>query len=597
MVSTGEGARGWLPLAATFAVGAAFTITAFAVAYGLDGRSVRRQFDRDAAERVAAIRRTVEIGLHELESLVALFASSDVVTRTEFAVFAGRLFHEGGFIQALEWAPRVDRADRAELEATVREEGFPDFEIREYAGERRRAAERAIHYPVVFVEPFEGNESVLGFDLASTPERAEAIERARATGEPAATPPIALVQEPERISGFLAVARVGGKSPGIVVAVFRYEPLLATSVDGLEPPGIDVEISDVTDANASVAFLRSPSGAGGTGDRARLARADEFEVGGRRWRADCRATRAYRTAARSFEPWIVLTAGIVLSSLVTAYVAVRRRSEEGFRAMNLKLARTNFDLNRVRKELEEALHREKAAGRLKTQFVSMASHEFRTPLSGILAASQALERYGDRMTPDQRRRRFESIEAEIRHMTRLLESVMLLGRADIGRLEFRPQPVDVPRLCEEAVADAARGETAGPPIRLEVSGFSGEVDLDPTLLRHIVSNLLSNALKYSQPGDAVRFQAERTGEEVVFRVCDEGIGIPEDDRERIFESFERASNVGAVPGSGLGLAVVRRAVDAHGGTIALETETRRGSTFVVRLPAPTSSGRHAERRS
>lgn len=606
MASTGERTREWLPLAATFAIGAAFTMTAFGVAYDLDGQKVRRQFDRDASERVVAIRRTLDAGLHELESIAALFGSSERVTRTEFASFARRLIEVGDYIQALEWAPRVEARERRAFEETVRGEGYPDFEIVEYDGGMRRATERDVYYPVLFLEPFAGNEPALGFDLASTPERREAIERARATGVESASAPIELVQGPSGSSGFVVVApvtnepgapRAGGPAErgdaGIALAVFRSAPMVESSLTGLNPAGIDVELADVTAGSAPVSFFRLRSGSDEKDSTGEPERVHEFEFAGRRWRATCRATAAYRAGRRSFEPWLVLVAGIVLSSVVTAYVAVRRRSEERFRAMNLKLARTNFDLNRLRQELEETLQREKAASRLKTQFVSMASHEFRTPLSGILAASQALERYGDRMTPEQRRSRFEAIEAEIGHMTRMLESVMLLGRADLGRLEFRPQPVDVPRLCEEAVADAARDDASGPRVELEVSGFTGPVDLDRTLLRHIVSNLLSNAVKYSRAGAVIRFAAERSGDEVCFRVHDEGIGIPEEDRERIFESFQRGANVGSAPGSGLGLAVVRRAVEAHGGSVTFESAVDRGSTFVVRLRAPASSERRA----
>jgi signal transduction histidine kinase len=162
--------------------------------------------------------------------------------------------------------------------------------------------------------------------------------------------------------------------------------------------------------------------------------------------------------------------------------------------------------------------------------------------------------------------------------------VLLLGKVEEGRLQFMPVPMDLEKLCRAIADELTSAMNAMCPISFRVfTPLDGAVS-DEAVLRHILTNLLSNAVKYSPPGAPVEFTAERRDENVILIVRDQGIGIPEEDQERLFTTFSRASNVGARPGTGLGLVVVQRCVQLHGGTINLTSAVGLGTTVTITLP-------------
>lgn len=250
---------------------------------------------------------------------------------------------------------------------------------------------------------------------------------------------------------------------------------------------------------------------------------------------------------------------------------------------------TFLDITERRKseqEVREALEQQKALNELRTRFVAMTSHEFRTPLAAILSAEELLRHYGERLPQSERIEILDSIAAGVQRMSRMMDRVLLLGRADAQMLDYSPQPLDLPALCRELVEEARLQQ---PGSRCELIAAwgpgVGSGSYDEKLLRHIFGNLLSNAMKYSPGGGQVRFRVRREGGQMVFEVADQGIGIPAEEIPHLFESFHRASNVGAIQGTGLGLAIVKNAVETHRGTIEVESRLGEGTTFTVRLPA------------
>lgn len=236
-------------------------------------------------------------------------------------------------------------------------------------------------------------------------------------------------------------------------------------------------------------------------------------------------------------------------------------------------------------EMREALEQQRALNDLRSRFVAMTSHEFRTPLAAILSAEELLRHYGDRLPPEERMETLDGIAGGVQRMSRMLDRVLLLGRADAQMLDFKPAEVDLPRLVRQLVEDArAQHPEATAQVEAQFGPGVGRGRYDEKLLRHIFGNLLSNAVKYSPKGGQVSFRAVKEGGDTVLSVSDQGIGIPADEIGHLFESFHRASNVGDIQGTGLGLAIVKNAVEVHGGTIAVESRVGEGTTFTVRLP-------------
>jgi PAS domain S-box-containing protein len=234
-------------------------------------------------------------------------------------------------------------------------------------------------------------------------------------------------------------------------------------------------------------------------------------------------------------------------------------------------------------ELHKALAREKELSALKTSFVSLVSHEFRTPLGIILSSAEILDDYLDQLDPEERRQHLESIQGSTRRMAALMEEVLLIGRLDAGRMDFRPTPIDLRTLCRRWVDEVKSATEDRCPIELDVERAPAEMQGDESLLQHIFTNLLTNAVKYSEPGRPVRFSVSSVDGEVVCEVSDQGIGIPEADRATIFTAFRRGSNVGTRPGTGLGLVIVKRCVELHQAQLRVTSQPGQGTTMTVRF--------------
>lgn len=237
-------------------------------------------------------------------------------------------------------------------------------------------------------------------------------------------------------------------------------------------------------------------------------------------------------------------------------------------------------------ELLRALAREKELGQLKSNFVSMVSHEFRTPLGIIMSSAEILQDYLEQLEKSERQRHLQSITKNTRRMADLMEEVLLLGKFEAGRMDCQTAPLDLAGFARRLVDEMLSATDRRCPIELDTPSPL-ETQADERLLRHIFTNLLSNAVKYSEPGRPVRLTLLPEGSEVVCTVQDQGIGIPPGDLEWLFKAFHRGRNVGQRPGSGLGLVIVKRSVELHRGRIRVDSKVGIGTTVTVRIPMPS----------
>jgi len=259
---------------------------------------------------------------------------------------------------------------------------------------------------------------------------------------------------------------------------------------------------------------------------------------------------------------------------------LERRVEE--RTSDLKQA--NNRLRGLEAQLREALAQEKELSELKSRIISTISHEYRTPLTTIASSAQMLERYRHQWDDEKQLKHFQRIQTAIHHMTALVNDVLFLNKAEFEKLEFQPAPLELVPFFQEVIDD----------LRSTVDNryyliFTHQKDctqsvLDEKLLRQILTNLVSNAMKYSPNGGRVQVRLSSDDRNVTFQVQDEGIGIPPEDQQNLFTSFSRASNVGAIAGTGLGLSIVKKCVDLHNGQITVESEVGVGTTITISLP-------------
>jgi PAS domain S-box-containing protein len=251
-----------------------------------------------------------------------------------------------------------------------------------------------------------------------------------------------------------------------------------------------------------------------------------------------------------------------------------------------KVVERTKELTLVQDALREALATEKELGELKSRFVSMASHEFRTPLATILALSETLDAYRHKMEEDEIEECLNNIKIQISHLKRLMEDVLLLARMQARRQEFNPVKQNVLPVLRSVIYEFQNRSDIQHQLIFTSNRDEFEAYLDPKLVRQVASNLLSNAIKYSPADRPIEINLECSPEDIILSIKDYGIGIPENDLKHLFEPFHRASNVGIISGTGLGLVITKESVELHGGTINLESHINVGTKFIVRIPVP-----------
>jgi PAS domain S-box-containing protein len=273
-----------------------------------------------------------------------------------------------------------------------------------------------------------------------------------------------------------------------------------------------------------------------------------------------------------------------------ALVAERQRVERLNTELEQKVAdRTHAllstleQLEQRKDELAKALAAEQELGELKSRFVSMASHEFRTPLTAVLTSASLIEKYPAAEQQPQRLRHVERIRQSVNHLNDILEEFLSVGRIEEGKVQARPTRLDLSALLHDTVADVQGLRKAGQAIVPAVS-CPETVWLDPSLLRKILVNLLSNALKYSGENAVVTVRAHCAAGWLTLEVQDQGVGISAEDQEHLFERFFRARNVTNVPGTGLGLYIIARYLELMNGTIALRSTLGVGTTVILTIP-------------
>jgi PAS domain S-box-containing protein len=238
-------------------------------------------------------------------------------------------------------------------------------------------------------------------------------------------------------------------------------------------------------------------------------------------------------------------------------------------------------------QLERALLKEKELNELKSQFISRASHEFRTPLATIQTASDLLRNYGHKMSDEKKLERIDKIQREVKGMTNLLEEVLIIGKTESGRFELQLDEINLEDFCLEIIEQTKLLGNGKHKVVFKNINVPTKVIIDTKFFRQIISNLLSNAIKYSPNAGEVKFTISLTSDHVpklLLEFQDQGIGIPLMDQEKIFDHFYRAHNVGMIIGTGLGMAIIKSSVDILGGTIQLNSVENKGTTVKVKLP-------------
>ncbi len=487
-------------------------------------------------------------------------------------------------IQALEWAPLVLHDDRDAYEQAIRAEGYPDFALVELDADGRLipAGDRPYYLPVTYIAPLASNEAALGFDLNSSPVRAAALEPARDSGMIQATSRVRLVQEPSDQYGFLVVSPLYQTDVipdqliarrtafrGVLLGVFRVADVIEEALQGLSYP-IDFVLRDRS-APADEQFLGYYAAAEQTvlaaepTPSAQAARrrailcpqptscTRTLALGQRQWSLAFSPAADYPLAI-NYNTWIALLAGLLLTGSLLLFL----------------------------RNLQQELARAKTLSDLKQQFFATLSHELYTPLSTILVSTESLQVNYYNLSDRQKQAGLQRIETTARVLGQQIADLLTLTRAEAGKLEFNPELIEIVAVVQQAIADLQ--PSLPQTITLRHNCQSARAFWDQKLLRSLLSNLLTNAAKYSPESSAIQVSVTSDHRAATLQVSDRGIGIPAAEQAQIREAFQRGSNVGAIAGTGLGLAMVEISVEQHHGQWHIDSREGQGTTVTVTLP-------------
>lgn len=571
-----------------FVIGGSLLLTLFASSFASAEieKELEAQFTFDSAQTIDLVQDRMEqyeVGLWAGVGLIDALATERPLRRADWVEFAGSLDLVNRYpgingIGVIYYVPET-RIDDYLSRFSDQYPELDDFGIKpETTGPD--------HFPITFIEPFEGNEEAVGLDMAFETNRYRGALAARATGKAQITGPIVLVQDDGQTPGFLFfapfVVEGADRFDGMVYAPFVVQRLMAGVLDA-ERRNVAISISD----GGNVIYDEHHRGFDGHDPDPMFADTVDVQMYGRVWTFDVRSTIAFRDLAAGNEPAVILIVGLIVDALLIFLFTTITRSKK--RALTYadqvtgdlretldKLETTNASLARSNRDLE--------------RFAYAASHDLQTPIRTVSNYATLLsEELGSKLTESESRHLRSLVRASQR-MSEMVRSVLDYSR--IGHDET-PRWVDLREPVQIAIDDlAADIESAAASVHVgDLPTVYGRPDSLVVLFR----NLIGNALKYKRKGRSpvIRLSAEQEGRVWLIRCADNGIGIEDEYRDRVFEIFTRLNPKGKYDGAGIGLALCKRVVEAHEGTIDVTDNDEGGSTFTIRLPQGSPEGTQA----
>ena len=606
--------------------GIAMSFLAFHLVSDWEAERIRVDFQIEAANRIAAINNVITHNLQAVYALGAFYNASQHVDRLEFKEFVKPLLDRSQSIQALEWIPRIPNWARTHYEKEARRDGFLDFQIAELddQGVITGATQRSEYFPAYYVEPFEGNEEAVGFDLASNATRHKALNLARTTGRIIATSRITLVQEKENQSGFLVFLPIYKKGmpinsqetryenlEGFILGVFRIGAMLDEALSFSQSQGVNLSIYDEDNSlPPQMRFLASiqPLDMQTSGKIAY--QADNIEglhldaiipVADRNWRIISSPTPDFIAARKTWQPWGVPAIVFFFTGSLICYIWFVLDRTERTRSHAVEMEKAKKELEReIAERRKTKLEKEKVESHLqqiqKMEAIGILAggiaHDFNNILSSVIGYAE-LARYD---TPELSHAR-SNVDEVLRAGNRAKELVKQLLTFS-RKTEIEKKTVFPHQIIKEDLKLLRASIPATIEIQQDIDPDCGAVIADPTQIDQIVLNLCTNASHaLEEHGGQIRVELKRLflaaeetanmgglspGPYVLLTVSDTGHGMDRATLERVFDPYFTTKEVGK--GSGLGLAVVHGIVKNLDGTIIVDSAPDQGTAFQVFLP-------------
>ncbi len=619
--------RARAPEVVVLVIGVMISVAAFLTVRYYDEAADRHEFDRKAAHYLLVSRTAVDryVGaVSEVATLIGEFGGQ--VNRWEFYKFTEERLPDYPGIQALAWVPRIYESERADLEQAANDDGLFNFRIteRDATGNMTKADARPEYAPVYFVEPFDGNEDLLGLDLASRPAYRNALERARDSGKlttarvapedatrnaeatllvvapvyTTSNTPLSLADRRRKLVGFAAGLLDVGAIIDSTLAMF-------TTPDWLDTFLVDEHASEgqrLLYYRPSPLHTKNLPSIDETGVKTGFYTSAGFTLADREWSIVVKPVSGELVSGSGIAPWgfgvvcLLLTLALVVHMnatrnrqlLIERAVVQRTKELTRANASNVALGKEIARRKRVEGELRAAKEQAEVANRAKSEFLAMVSHELRTPLNAVIGFSEmtVYELFGP--VGERYREYGQDIRNSGLHLLSLINNILDLSKVEAKKFELDEQEVDIAGIVEEAISLLRdKAVSVGVTIETEYAHPCLVVFGDARSLKQIFVNLLSNAVKFTEPGGriVVNGRIDYKGR-LVATVSDTGVGIAKRDQARIFQPFIQADSSLSrkYEGTGLGLPLTKSLVELHDGELELKSKEGAGTSVKIILP-------------
>ena len=621
--------RRLLPKAVVLCLGLGISASGFLTVQHLYQTQAQTEFEGPATQYATAVSKALDRYLEAIKSVGAFFAASNEVDRWEFFEFARDALPRYPGIQAIEWIPRVAGESRAQFELQARDDGLFGFRFSQLdgLGYRVAAAPRDEHFPVYFVEPFEGNDRDLGWDLAALPSQMETLDRSRDSGQMvtgggeglglAGHQPELVVVQPVYQAGEVpqSIEQRREQLIGYARGVFRLGDLVEASLAGLSAArGLDVYLYNeaAPPGERLVHFQPSPLS---RGQRAPLS-LDEVKgglvsevnylVAGEPWSIFVTPMPSQLDSNANLVAWGVFVIGLLLTALLIQYLASAHNRtqviEQAVLARTAELRQANLALElevqerrRIEDELRSAKERAEVASRAKSEFLAMMGHELRTPLNAVIGFSEVLSQEALGPLGDPRYREYAGdIQRSGQDLLGIINDILQLTRIEANQYELREEPLRIPTLIDKVVT-SMEGRLTSADLSVEVTTSQDlpQLQADREAVKQMLSNLMSNAIKFTPAGGCIAISARPDPEHnLVLQVRDSGIGIAKENLGRVLQPFTQVDQSLArkYEGAGLGLPLTSKLAELHGGWIEIESTLGAGTTIRIIFPKARTLG-------
>lgn len=583
---------------------------------------VERQFrfNLAASNSALALRRVVEKTETMVRSIVSFYDSSDDVTRTDFLHFTVDAMENGPGIQALLWVPKIEEKKRTDLVNKVRREGYPEFEIRGRiaSGSLVKSGPKDFYYPMLLAEPLAANVQSLGFDFGSEEISLNVMNHAARSNRWVATPRIQIKKgltqtsavllfapiynfRSDEIKNIVNIANIEDSLQGFCLAVINIDKLMRSAFHDMKiEEKVSLYLYDMSDTKNAMP-LSVWGGSAQMQPSVPLAqlkgRKEQFtiELGGRSWTLVAVDTEV---GSGTYLAMITFFSMLFLTLLLTIFLYVHFNRHETIKQTVVKrtaeLERHKNELEKLvtertqvievqSEELKIALLQQKELNELQKKFISMTSHEFRTPLTIIDSAAQKLGRNAAKISEDMLQDRVKRIREAVTRMVKLIDRTLEASKMESGKYIYDPDYCNLSTILNDC---CIRQQELSPDhkIRIIENELSENIYADANALEHVFSNLLSNAVKYSPSSPEISVEVKVENENVMISFTDQGLGVDEADIPKLGSRFFRAESSAGIQGTGIGLNLCNFLVEQHEGSIAISSKLSVGSTFTVILP-------------